>query len=430
MAITGAVGAALRQEAPYQAEVQMGAQLVLDFQGARSGGRPYYWHRGTRYADLRKVPGWGFSRGAVGYADDRAGRLLQFPANEPRITDKGLLVEGARTNALLRSQEIEAASWNKTDATITPDAAAAPDGSITADLVTEGSAGTAQLGQSVTITSGAAQVAILNLKRGNTDWVRVRLTDAGSVVVNAWFNLATGVAGTLSTAGGATGALSGVQPLANGFYRLWVSGVLGASTSARVEVFAQAGDGSATRVNGATYYVWQGDIQAGASPSSSIVTTTAAATRAADGPTLANLGAILTPPFTLVTVCELGAYAGSNNTLASINAGTGSDEIRTIRASATAIETWSKVANVDGAPSQVALGSTAGVIKMATRVRASDVRLAANGVLGAVGGPPPPSLVNLLLGYRQAALQHLNGSGRSAIVFGDLTDAQLQALTQ
>lgn len=96
MAITGAVGAALRQEAPYQAEIQMGAQLVMDFQGSRSGGRPYYWYRGTRYTRPEKIPGWSFSRNSAGTAETLAGNIIQFPANELRITDRGLLIEEAR----------------------------------------------------------------------------------------------------------------------------------------------------------------------------------------------------------------------------------------------------------------------------------------------------------------------------------------------
>lgn len=103
MSIAGVIAAVVRQDAPYQAEIAMGAQLICDFAGSRSGGRPYYWYRGTRYTRPEKIPGWSFSRATPGYAEDRAGNLIQFPANEPRITDKGLLLEEARTNSIRNS---------------------------------------------------------------------------------------------------------------------------------------------------------------------------------------------------------------------------------------------------------------------------------------------------------------------------------------
>jgi hypothetical protein len=70
------------------------------------------------------------------YAETRGGQLLTFGANEPRVTDKGLLVEEAGSNLLLRSQEFDNAAWTRPNSTVTADAAIAPDGTLTADLLT------------------------------------------------------------------------------------------------------------------------------------------------------------------------------------------------------------------------------------------------------------------------------------------------------
>ena len=44
------------------------------------------------------LSGWTFTRASTGYAETAAGALVAFASGEPRRTDKGLLVEEARTN--------------------------------------------------------------------------------------------------------------------------------------------------------------------------------------------------------------------------------------------------------------------------------------------------------------------------------------------
>lgn len=50
-----------------------------------------------------RMPGWSFARASVGTATDLAGNVIQFASGEPRITNRGLLIEEARTNLLLNS---------------------------------------------------------------------------------------------------------------------------------------------------------------------------------------------------------------------------------------------------------------------------------------------------------------------------------------
>ena len=52
---------------------------------------------------VASTPGWSFARATVGTADDLAGNVVQFASGELRRTDKGLLIEGARTNLFLNS---------------------------------------------------------------------------------------------------------------------------------------------------------------------------------------------------------------------------------------------------------------------------------------------------------------------------------------
>ena len=98
MSIAGVIAAVVRQEAPYQAEIQMGAQLLLDFQGARSGRRPYYWYRGTRYADWRKIPGIAYTCNSTNIGENADGSLVKATPNELCLTDQGVSLWEARQN--------------------------------------------------------------------------------------------------------------------------------------------------------------------------------------------------------------------------------------------------------------------------------------------------------------------------------------------
>lgn len=79
--------------------------LVLDFIGSKTCGRPFYKLVNDRYADATQIPGWSYSgstsNGMPRYAETRAGKLVPFANGVPRITDRGLLIEEARTNFAL-----------------------------------------------------------------------------------------------------------------------------------------------------------------------------------------------------------------------------------------------------------------------------------------------------------------------------------------
>jgi len=268
MAITGAVGAALRQDAPFQAEIQMGAQLIMDFQGARSGRRPYYWYRGTRYTRPEKIPGWSFSRASAGYAEDSAGNLIAFPANEPRITDRGLLIEEARTNAALNSffslgaDGAVPTSWIER-------------GLVTFRRVAASSGGFASFAR---LTSGGGSLGTTDDVRQNfNNWVvgqaytvsfRARKTPGSpsAATLNCLF------AGTTFTA-----ALSDNWTR----YAFTVT----ASSTGHALFF---GGGNGLQADIAAV-----QIEAGGFATSDIETTTAAATRAADSASISGLGAII-----------------------------------------------------------------------------------------------------------------------------------------
>lgn len=58
---------------------------------------------GRRYAGLAETPGFGFSRVGHGRGQNADGSWTTFASDTPRRTDKGLLIEEARTNLFLNS---------------------------------------------------------------------------------------------------------------------------------------------------------------------------------------------------------------------------------------------------------------------------------------------------------------------------------------
>ena len=169
-------------------------------------------------------------------------------------------------NMLLRSEEFDNASWSKTDTTVTANAIASPDGLTTADLLTEGSAGTATADTTFTASaSGVAHTASVYMKAGtSTGWVRLSVYETANPlnVISLWVNMATGALG--STSVGGTGVSGGgtTTTLLNGWYRISLSFTISATNLTMMTQSATA-DSSTTRVSGADRYQWGAQVNQG-----------------------------------------------------------------------------------------------------------------------------------------------------------------------
>lgn len=248
------------------------------------------------YRDVTSIPGWSFTRASTGYAETAAGALVAFASGVPRITDKGFLVERARTNYTLRSQEIDNASWIKTNMAVTADDTLAPDGTMTADkiYVSAAASGTT-IYQNVTPGAGTTITASIYAKKGTSATVvnqfGIRDSTAGVTLLVFTVNYDT-LAVTYST--GSSGVT--VQQCANGWIRIvmtlaWTSGNV-------VRTYTGYTTGVQTLNDYA--YVWGAQVEVGDIVSSYIPTTTASVTRAEDLPTITAPADLLTQG-TLVT---------------------------------------------------------------------------------------------------------------------------------
>jgi hypothetical protein len=248
------------------------ALLALDFVGARRGPQ-YYKSGGVTVSDITQIPGWtytgGTPAGTGSYAPKADGSLQFFPSV---------------TNLLLQSQTFDNASWIKSAASVTADQVLAPDGTMTADMVTENTATSAHAiyGTSSSIVSGSTYAASIYIKGGTRRYVSLR-TDYVSASNWPWVTLDTQT-GTLTANAYATGY--SVSAAANGFWRVSVPWVSGATIGANIVIAgsdvstppASATLGNSYTGTSATFYIWGAQLELGSTASTYIPTTTAAVT--------------------------------------------------------------------------------------------------------------------------------------------------------
>ena len=256
------------------------AILYLDFTTST------YSNNGNGYA-LASVPGYSFTRASTGYAEDLAGNLISFASGAPRSTNKGVLIEEARTNTIIRSQEFSSASWAYNGVSVVADQATAPDGTLTADKLTSTTGGNyAYPGNSTLINAAGGAAYTLSGFFKDIDATNVELVMAAATPTQTYaarFNLSTGTPTVTGSTGGGT-ATAIMTQLANGWWRciLMVSAV---ASSSYCEMQYRITSASKS------VYVWGAQLEQGAFATSYIPTTSASATRAADN--LTFTGALL-----------------------------------------------------------------------------------------------------------------------------------------
>lgn len=197
------------------------------------------------------------------------------------------LIEGARTNLLLRSQELENATWVKADATVSADATAAPDGTSTADRLVEAATVAAhQVTQQITKAASALVYCFTVYAKAAERRYLLLTHDTGAAGAYVTFDLLLGtISGAATTFGAFTAASAAIEAVGNGWYRCHLRSTTDTGTAfnnrIRIGNIADLSGGS-TGDGTSGVYVWGAQLEQAAFPSSYIVTTTAAATRNAD----------------------------------------------------------------------------------------------------------------------------------------------------
>jgi hypothetical protein len=214
--------------------------------------------------------------------------LPRFDYDPSTLAAKGLLIEEARTNSLTYSQEFNNVIWLQNNVLVTQNTATAPDGTLTADLVSEVAVPTSHLWtQSISYTSGVSYTFSVYMKKGSgataPDWMQLTFGSAAfGASQYANFNLATGAVGTV------LGGTATIQNAGSGWYRLsFTATATATATTPAALAFINNTNASARlpTYTGATtsdVLVWGAQVEAGAFATSYIPTTTTSLTRNPD----------------------------------------------------------------------------------------------------------------------------------------------------
>jgi hypothetical protein len=201
--------------------------------------------------------------------------------------NKGLLIEEARTNLALRSEEFNDAGWTKSASSISTNSSTSPDGTTTADRLVENSSLTEHfMERSSTVTAAVNYTCSIFVKADGRTKVRlvyiIYSPSLGGVYVDA--DLTNVSIGSATAFGNGTATGASITDVGNGWRRVSVTGYTpsGTTTQLRVELLDASGNRTYTGNGSSGVLIWGAQLEAGAFPTSYIATTSASVTRNAD----------------------------------------------------------------------------------------------------------------------------------------------------
>jgi len=176
-------------------------------------------------------------------------------------------------NMCLQSQTFDNASWDKaTTAAVTPDAIAAPNGTLTADKITELAVSNNHLARanvSITTISGATYTFSVYAKQAERSFLALLDSSLGAPIT--YFNLATGAVGSVGA-----GYTAAITDAGSGWYRCSITYIAAATAIPYVHIKVSDAQGTYLGVVGNGIYVWGAQLNRGSTPLPYLPTTTAA----------------------------------------------------------------------------------------------------------------------------------------------------------
>lgn len=208
----------------------------------------------------------------------------------------GYLSENNRTNLFLRSDTF-GTTWVPTNASVTTDAAVAPDGYTTADKLVEDAtaATTHSIAQgSITLTATNATVSVW-AKASGRSVIILQFPSTFFVDVtarNVWFDLS---GATVSKTSG-TGATGTIKAYPNGWYRCTATAPVDVATTSAPGIYLDNNPTGTGTYNGdgtSGVFLWGAQVEQASFPGTYIPTTTVAVTRNTDIYSFAAAGNML-----------------------------------------------------------------------------------------------------------------------------------------
>ena len=256
-----------------------------------------------------------FSRASTGTYLDANGVLQSAPAGVARFDHNpetgeslGLLMEEARTNRALYSEQFDNGWWTKNATTVTANAITAPDGTATADkLISLSTSNRFCAYNLLTMTANTVQTFSCYGKSADWDFMTLVVSKQGSPYTRDSYtiNLSNGTVnkGPWTTASVLSTAFT-KESLPNNWWRLSVSVLIdSSSTDLAIEIGTSPTDQYNNGMPGdgtSGIYIWGAQLETGSFPTSYIPTVASTVTRATDVCTVTNSNIYDTDSFTII----------------------------------------------------------------------------------------------------------------------------------
>lgn len=408
-------------------------QMVYGAQPVLVGSSPSFYDFTT---PLQVLPsGVTLTRASAGYRYNSSGLLVSEATDVARfqyapvgLTARGLLVEDTATNNFQYSQELDNAYWTKSQATITANAAVAPDGTTTMDkLVDNATLNIHQLRRSVSFVSGTTYSLEFFAKAGGVSYIApVLLAAAFGSDTGNYFNLSTGALGTMYGT-----CTPFIQDIGGGIYYCTILATATATTSTTVD-FRLSKDGLTSLYTGTGtdgILLWGLQVKEISCSTSYIPTTSAAATRAADVSLITNAYALADQVWVVRGRTPRKSSGGAVNVAMQVDDGT-SNNRRTLRYGTDGkLHVIATVGGVDQC--DLDLGAVANDTDFTVACRFADNKFAASLNGGAIvtdlSGANPLGLTTARIG-RSSAGNYWNSTIRTIETRRTATDAELPLL--
>lgn len=206
------------------------------------------------------------------------------------------LLEPQRTNLCLQSNNYGSTNWVKVSLSSTANSLLAPNDILEGTLISIGIDASPQRHRiypsaAISFTSGVSYTYSVYAKKGSQNWIQL-LYGTTAFDVNSWanFDINNGVVGTVGSA-----ATAEIVSVGNGWYRCSITAIATITATATNEILAINNINSVrypsfqSTTTEDIFYLWGGQLEAGAYPTTLINTTTASATRIADSFTRSNI---------------------------------------------------------------------------------------------------------------------------------------------